>query len=305
LNEPAFVSVDRIGDVFVSVFNGPSVQEYSPQGNLLLTLSLSYNPGQVQVAANGNLLVNNYSGGDVLQYSPTGQYLGVFCNPGLVRAEFSVLDSRGNLYITDPYPGDDGGLIRKISSTGVDLGNFASGVGNGVGGIAFNATGDLFVALAGSLSGGKDMIVEYSASGAYLGVFAGSGLDQPAGIAFGPDGNLYVANYGNNTIEEFSPSGVDLGVFASAGLDGPSGIAISSVPEPSSAVLLITAGLTISACSVIRRRRRQGLTGDLRRCRCQRTSHHTKSGSLSHEPVGEVEPDRWRAACLIPRMSGV
>jgi sugar lactone lactonase YvrE len=255
LNDPDYVTVDRSGDVFVSVYGGQSIQEYSPQGNLLLTIPVSYSPGQVQVAANGNLLVSDYFGSNVFQYSPTGEYLGVFSSLGLSRAGTSTLDSSGNLYIADFDRSDDGGLIRKISPTGVDLGNFATGVGP-VGGIAFNSTGDLYAVISGTPFGVKDMIVEYSATGVYLGVLTESGLDQPGGIAIGPDGNLYVANYGNNTIEEFSPSGVDLGVFASTGLNGPTGIAISSVPEPSSAVLLITAGLTILTYGTVRRRRR-------------------------------------------------
>jgi hypothetical protein len=250
---PANVSVDRSGNVFVSDFGGQSIQEYSPQGNLLLTISTSFSPGQVQVAANGNLLVNNYYGGDVLQYSPTGQYLGVFCNPGLARAYYSALDSQGNLYITDH---GDGGLVRKISPSGIDEGNFISGVGF-VAGIAYNSTGDLYVAIDGSLSGGKDKIVEYSATGTYLGLITETGLGLPEGIALGPDGNLYVANYGNNTIQDFSPSGANLGVFANTGLDGPTGIAFgASVPEPSSAVLLIMAGVTIPTYLILRRRSR-------------------------------------------------
>ena len=52
-----------------------------------------------------------------------------------------------------------------------------------------------------------------------------------------------MANLGNNTIHEFSPSGTDLGVFASAGMNRPQDLVFSSsVPEPSSAILLAIAG---------------------------------------------------------------
>jgi hypothetical protein len=254
LNAPITVLVDRSGDLFVS--NVGDIQEYSPHGNLLLTISTSYSPGQVQVAANGNLLVNNYYGGDVLQYSSTGQYLGIFSNPGLQRAFYSAFDSQGNLYITDHISG----IVERISSTGTDEGHFLTNV-LGVAGIAFDSRGDLFVAIEGLLApDGRDKIVEYSANGNYLGLITETGLSQPEGIAIGPDGNLYVANHTNNTITEYSLSGTYLGVFADTGLNEPNGIAfsIASVPEPSSAVLLIISGATVPPCLILRRRRISG-----------------------------------------------
>ncbi len=243
------VTVDRAGDILVSYSDG--FAEYSPSGTLLLNVSRSYNTGQVQVGANGDFLVNNYYGGDVLEYSPTGQYLGIFSNPGLQRAYFSAFDAQGNLYVTDQF----GGVVAKISSTGVYEGNFITNIA-GVVGIAFNSQGDLYAAVLGVFSGGNDRIVEYSPTGQYLGIITYAGLNDPIGIAFGPNGNLYVVNNGNDTITEYKPSGSYLGVIADTGLNDAAGIAFStaSVPEPSSAVLLIIAGVTIPIGLVLRRR---------------------------------------------------
>jgi hypothetical protein len=229
-----------------------------------MTISTSFVPGQVQEAANGNLLVNNYYGGDVLQYSPTGQFLGIFSNPGLQRAYYSALDSQGNLYITDHISG----VVERISSTGVDEGHFLSNI-LGVAGIAFDSKGDLFAAIDGLLApDGKDKIVEYSSMGTYLGVITETGLGQPEGLAIGPDGNLYVANNTSNTITDYSTSGTYLGVFADNGLDTPAGIAFSaSVPEPSTAVLLIMAGVTVPTCLLLRRRSRIGQSMQIRQDR--------------------------------------
>ena len=116
LDGPGPLTVDRAGDVLVTTVDGFS--EYSPSGSQLLSVQTNYTVGQIQVAANGDLLVNNYYGGDVLQYSSTGQYLGVFSNPGLQRANYSALDSQGNLYITDHFSG----VIEKISPMGVPEG---------------------------------------------------------------------------------------------------------------------------------------------------------------------------------------
>src|SRR5438128_2247220 len=57
LSSPAYISTDRTGDLFVSNFGGNSIQEYSPQGTLLMTISTPYQPGDALVTATGTILV--------------------------------------------------------------------------------------------------------------------------------------------------------------------------------------------------------------------------------------------------------
>lgn len=242
LNAPAYITSNSAGDLFVSNFGGNSVQEYSPQGTLLMTIATPFQPGDALVTASGTLLVADYFGGSIYQYSSTGQSLGLFSNPGLVRADFMTLDAQGNLYVTDFMSG----VVRKISPTGGDEGNFLTNV-QGIEGIAFDSHGNLYAAFQAG------MIKEYNASGQYLGLITSTGLDLPYGITFGPDSNLYVANAGNNTIHEFSPSGTDLGVFASTGMDAPRALVFSSaVPEPAG-FLLMAIGVTIVSGPLVRR----------------------------------------------------
>jgi len=204
----------------------------------LLTISTPFQPGDALVTASGSILVANYFGGSIYEYSSTGQSMGLFSKPGLVRANFMALDSQGNLYVTDFMSG----VVRKISSTGADEGNIITNIG-GVNGITFDSHGNIYVAVA---SGAFNKVLEYSGSGAFLGTFVASGLNSPYGLTFGPDGNLYVADLGNNTIHEFSPTGTDLGIFASTGLDDPRSLVFNaSVPEPSSALLLMVASITL------------------------------------------------------------
>ncbi len=238
LDGPGNLTVDHAGDVLVTTVDGFS--EYSPSGSLLLSVQTTFALGQIQVAANGNLLVNSYYGGDVLEYSPTGQYLGVFSNPGLQRAYYSALDPQGNLYVTDHFSG----VIEKISPTGVVEGALPAYL-PGVAGIAFDAKGDLFAILATYSFEGlyANAIVEFAPNGNLIGTVTYLNLSDPTGLAIGPDGNLYVSDYLGNTIAEYSPYGAFLGTFTTTNLDGPHGIAFSagSVPEPSSAVLLVIA----------------------------------------------------------------
>ena len=89
------------------------------------------------------------------------------------------------------------------------------------------------------------MIREYSPSGQDLGLITSTGLDHPYDVAFGPNGNI-VANFGDNSIHEFSSSGTDLGVFASRHERSPALVFSNAVPEPSSAILLLTAASMLS-----------------------------------------------------------
>ena len=158
LNHPAYVSTNFAGDLFVSSAGvNYSVQEYSPQGTLLMTISTPFEPGDAIVTSSGNILVADYVGGKIYQYSSTGQSLGLFSNPGLVRADFMTLDSQGNLYVTDFFSG----VVRKISPTGVDEGNFLTNV-KGITGITFDSHGNLYATFSndGVSYNGPEMIQE-------------------------------------------------------------------------------------------------------------------------------------------------
>ena len=130
---------------------------------------------------------------------------------GLAQAEY--------LYVANV--GDN--TIEKFSSSGADLGVFASTFLNCPQALAFDSHGNLYVANF------DNTIKKFSSSGADLGVFTSANLNGPVALAFDNSGNFYVANYsGTHTIEKFSSTGTDLGVFASTGLSQPSGIAFGT-----------------------------------------------------------------------------
>ena len=109
------------------------------------------------------------------------------------------------------------GFVRHISASGVVLGDLITGVVAGPEGIAFDATGNLYV---GNYL--HFIIQQFSPSGIALGTFATANDPGSAyGLDFDADGNLYAANFGVANIRKFSPAGDDLGIFASVGLVGP------------------------------------------------------------------------------------
>jgi len=125
-----------------------------------------------------------------------------------------AFDDAGNLYVSS-HEGD-AGRIFKITPSGTtsvykDYQYFSDARG-----LAFDATGDLYVADAGykPLTG---RILRFAPDGT-LTTVAG-GLLQPSALAIGPDGNLYVTEPLSGEIERVTPAGA-VSIFASGFANG-------------------------------------------------------------------------------------
>ena len=220
LSSPSWITADRIGNIYVSEFDGRRISKLSPAGVNLLTITTPYQPGGVQVGTDGTIYVADYVNGTVYRYSAMGTDPTPFSS-SLALPDFMAIDAGGNLYIADSLLE----VVRRVSPTGVDLEDFVAGF-PGTAGIAFDADGNLYVA-----SFNNNIVEKYSPSGADLGRFVSMSLsdDSMMGIAFDASGNLYVANLAQRNIHKFSPTGADLGVFASTGLVFPRDLVIVPV----------------------------------------------------------------------------
>jgi hypothetical protein len=96
--------------------------------------------------------------------------------------------------------------------------------------LAFDASGNLFVA-----NSGNSTVAEFPASGMYrdASVLAAAGvtLDQPSAMAFDSSGNLFVANASGNSVSEFQAPDFTTGVQIAptpAGFASPSALALDS-----------------------------------------------------------------------------
>jgi len=101
------------------------------------------------------------------------------------------------------------------------LGDFTlTGFRSGPVGLAFDHTGDLYVA-----NHGNNTIHRYSSTGADLGVFATTGLNMPTGVAFDNQGRLVVCNYGDGSLNIYSATGSLLS-HVSTGVLNPIALAV-------------------------------------------------------------------------------
>lgn len=141
----------------------------------------------------------------------------LLAHPRTSRADTIYVSNYGNPITS----GQTYTILKFDSTTGTNLGVFGSTVLNEPTGLAFDGSGNLYVA-----NNGNNTIVKFNSSGGILStnssVFANTGLDLPQGLAFDSAGNLYVANQhggtglgvGIGSVEEFTPGGIG-SVFAS------------------------------------------------------------------------------------------
>jgi len=198
--------------------------------------------GNVYIADSGTNRLRRVSNGIISTVAGNGSE-GFSGENGLAaKTQFSEIagvaaDSRGDVYIADPY----NGRIRKISNgvtstvasnryaaevTSNAIALHASGTLSGRG-IALDSAGNLYIADPGANSirklsnGGITTVAGNGAKG-----FGGDGgpaakaeLNQPEGVAVDSTGNLYIADTSNNRVRKVSN-----GVITTLAEDGTAGL---------------------------------------------------------------------------------
>lgn len=140
-----------------------------------------------------------------------------------------AFDSAGNMWVADEGGGTGGTPAVLVytpdqlvapggaSAPAATIAADASGSLNRPAGLAFDASGNLWVGNFGNTGAGANTLVQYAAADLAAALGAGGStspsptvtinsadLSQPYGLAFEADGDLWVANSGNDTVVQFA-----------------------------------------------------------------------------------------------------
>jgi DNA-binding beta-propeller fold protein YncE len=239
LYRPAGLALGGSGNLYVANSGSNTVMKFDSTGNGSVFASSGLNgPSSLAFDGSGNLYVLNGSDGTIEKFDSSGHGT-FFASVGLTLSQGLACDASGNLYVANVPILAPGSLIRvnKFDSSG-NQSVFASFLfpANEMipGGLAFDTSGNLYVAIDYLFRPSPEFIYRIDPSGSQS-LFTSSGLASPRGLAFGSGGDLYVANV-NGTIEKFDSS-ANASPFAS-GLNQLRGIAGQAVPEPATWFLL-------------------------------------------------------------------
>ena len=207
LSDPFGLALDNAGNLYVSSFDGTTIEKVTPAGVSSVFASGLSSPSGLAFDKAGNLYVANFGANTIEKITPAGVGT-IFASTGMNGPTGIAFDSAGNLYVANW----SGNYIEKYNTSGVGSVFAITGLSS-PSGLAFDSAGNLYVANFGSTT-----VEKFTPAG--VGSVFANGLDQPSGLAFDNVGNLYVANYGSDTIDEFTPAGVE-SVFVSSGLNIP------------------------------------------------------------------------------------
>jgi sugar lactone lactonase YvrE len=249
--------VDTAGNVYVADTENGVIRKITPAGVVTTrngttgTTAVPFShPRGLVVDGSGNIYVANTNDATIQKVAPDGTVTtlaGTSGSTGHVDATGSaalfnlpqgiVLDSAGNLFVSDP----GSSTIRKVTPAGVvttvagTAGTSGSADGTGVAalfsnpyGMAIDSADNLYVADNGNAVIRKitpaGVVTTLAGSKGVLGSADGTGtaaqFNQPTDVAADAAGNVYVADTGNELIRKITPAGVVTTLGGAPGIVG-------------------------------------------------------------------------------------
>jgi uncharacterized repeat protein (TIGR01451 family) len=218
------------GDVFVSVklAGSGSVEEFSPSGNLIQTLTdasgTRTTTGSTFDTAN-NFYMTDFDSQEVSKFDPNGKLLGTFGSGFSAVPESIVFDASGNAYVGQLKLGAIPPPILKFDSTGNLLASFSPAVEDG---------GTDWIDLAADqhtifyTSRGHDILRFDTSTNTQLPNFNTTPLFGNAyALRILPDGGVLVADFSvvdrldasGNLVQIYGPTGISVGQLFALNLD--------------------------------------------------------------------------------------
>lgn len=264
LFSPIGTAYDAAGNLYVADALLSQLVRFDRAGHKTIVVDLAdgiVGPAGLSVAANGTVYVANYLGNTITAVDSAGQVtLVADAGDGLQRPFDVAADSVGNLYVADL----DGHQVLKIDSAGnvSVLADVTDGLLSPLS-VAVDAAGNVYVAdvLLSQIvrfdpAGNRTLVADFT-----------DGIATPTGISFDGTGNLLVANYLTSMLAQIDPLGnvslfsdadrgvvrpFDVAYFDPFAAPGPApGVGFAMVPEPTTAVLLLSGVLLLAAVTHI------------------------------------------------------
>ncbi|HEY2384675.1 MAG TPA: IPT/TIG domain-containing protein [Terriglobia bacterium] len=281
LSAPSGLGIDSSGNVYIHDFNNRRIR---------------------QVDTNG--VMSTMAGNGLTGYNGDGQALLAELNLDSQTSKLAV-DGAGNLYIPDAFNNrirkvTPGGVISTFAGIGTsgssgDSGPAAAAALNTPRAVAFDASGNLFIADANN-----NRIRKVNGSG-NISTVAGNGfngfngdggagtatnlqLTNPIGMATDPSGNVYFADSGSNRLRELTTGGALTTLAGNTGGPSNDGGAASStlLYQPNGVALDLNGNLLIADSRDFRIRKVDAVTGNVRTIAgCLIPSPCTGSGTVS------------------------
>jgi streptogramin lyase len=276
-SNPQGVAINAMGTMFVSDIGTSTINAVNPTTGVVTTFSGNgigtgptlNRPFQMIFNASGTLYVAdgqapNGNSTNVLAIDAGGNRTLVVGNNGSSNNLFKqslaglALDSKGNIFVGTPTGGT---IYQAGAGTATPLTTSVTAPQ----GLAVAANG-MLLAINGSPSNPTIYSIDPTNGNTNplsdnFGAGTGSPYNVLRGITVGPDGTIYATDVGNNEIFAVNPSNGDRSIVSGNGVGGITfggltyGIAVypTTVPEPSSVVLL---GMGIGGLLLYQRRRR-------------------------------------------------
>lgn len=210
LDHPEGVAVGRDGAVYAGGLAG-QVYRISPDGKKVETIA---NTGGVCLGITldqeENIFVCDYGKRAVVRVTQQGE-VSLFAASAdgreFLLPNFSVFDSKGNLYLSDSGGHKQAnGVIYRISPGG-QAALFAPGPFHFANGLALDATERYLYVVESNLDRVLRMEIKSDGSAGAPEVFAEGLARVPDGLAFDASGNLYVTTYASDCIYRVAPDG--------------------------------------------------------------------------------------------------
>jgi sugar lactone lactonase YvrE len=219
-NLPNDVTVDQLGNVFVTDSNNHRILKLSSDGNLILKFGSEGNedgqfnyPTGIAADASGNIYVADYYNNRIQKFDQNGEHIVSWGTSGNENGQFDhptdvAVDSNGNVYVAD----SNNSRIQKFTSEGNFVTAWGS-PGNGASqlnmpyGVTVDEEDNIYVT-----EPQKHCIKKFSSDGEHLATWGsyGTGHGQfhtPCGVAVDARGNIYVAECNNKRIQILTESG--------------------------------------------------------------------------------------------------